>query len=295
MIYIPNYSFEYLVQNNNTGIEYEYAIYYKLLSTSDQISFRRNVIDKHIKQNEIINVIQKIDVSTLQHFLIKHFNGEPKKVYLTTQNDNVGPSDIVIYSNADYLGLSIKYQNTCIANISSRHFITEEARSSIKGEISQMCSRYIAEMQSSYGSADNWFRKRKKSRITDEVIDLLRDEVIANWRYMTNEHKNEITRMIFHADSPITFWQITLKKKARNIELDIDRSPFYPSDSIQVSLKKYKSSYVAFYANHKLIGKMQIKFNNGILENGTNNDHKWYLDGKFIKPGDPFGSWNFNL
>jgi len=295
MIYIPNYSFEYLINNNNTGIEYEYAIFYKLLSKSDQISFRRNVIEKHRKQNEIINVIQKINASTLNHFVHNHFKGEPEKVSLTTQNDNVGPSDIVLNSNNDWLGLSIKYQNTCIANISSRHFITDEVRSSMKDKISQICSRYIAEMQNSYGSADNWFRKRKKSRITDEAIDLLRDEVIANWRYMTSEHKHEITRMIFHADSPIRFWQITLKKKARNIELDIDRSPFYPSDSIQVSLKKYKSSYVAFYANQKLIGKMQIKFNNGILENGTNNDHKWHVDGKFIKQGDPFGSWNFNL
>lgn len=295
MIYIPNYSYEYLINNNNTGIEYEYAIFYKLLSTSDQISFRRNVIAKHRKHFEINQVIQKLDASTLKQFVYNHFNGEPDKVSLTTQNDNVGPSDIVIHSNHDWLGLSIKYQNTCIANISSRYFITDEVRSSMKDKIFQMCTRYIDEMRSTYGSADNWFRKRKKSRVTDEAIDLLRDEVIANWRYMTDDHKYEITRMLFHADSPIRFWQITLKKKIRNIELDIDRTPFLPSDSIQVSLKKHKSSYVAFYANQKLIGKMQIKFNNGILEKGTKNDHKWCVDGKFIKQGDPFGSWNFNL
>ena len=60
-------------------------------------------------------------------------------VYLATQDDNVGPSDIVLYENEDksgnVMGLSVKYNNGCNVNISSLNFLTQEDKEELKKRV----------------------------------------------------------------------------------------------------------------------------------------------------------------
>ena len=62
-----------------------------------------------------------------------------------------------------------------------------------------------------------------------------------------------------------------------------------------VTIKKYQSSFVALYSEDSLIGKIQVKFNNGIVERGTQNNYDHFIDGIYMKNGQPFSSWNFGL
>jgi hypothetical protein len=67
---------------------------------------------------------------------------------------------------------------------------------------------------------------------------------------------------------------------------------FIPED---VTLTKEATSFIGFRTNGILFAKMQVKFNNGILEKAKGNSFDFLNDGIRMKKGDPFGSWNFNI
>ena len=48
-----------------------------------------------------------------------------------------------------------------------------------------------------------------------------------------------------------------------------------------------QSSFVALYCEDTLIGKIQVKFNNGIVERGTQNNYDHCIDGIYMKNGQP--------
>ena len=82
-------------------------------------------------------------------------------------------------------------------------------------------------------------------------------------------------------------WKFTKKK------LKVLEKPNIDIDVCNIDIAKYKGSYIGFYNNDNLICKMQVKFNNGILER-ANPDTKDVIcvDGVYMKMGDAFGSWN---
>ena len=121
---------------------------------------------------------------------------------------------------------------------------------------------YIKEMSDKYGDINNWFRKRKPSSITDEYIDLIRDAVIENWSNITD--KPNLLSALFHSDSPIEFWVITYNKNG--YILKTEPATVEVSRAQDIIIRKYQTSYVAFYLNDRMIGRMQIKFNNGFIE-----------------------------
>ena len=92
-----------LAANINPGIEYEYAIYYTLLNHESQQYFRVHVLDNHPDKYNIDNIINNIDTYPLD-------KSNFKEVFIVTQNDNVGPSDIIVKDTNDVLiGFSVKY------------------------------------------------------------------------------------------------------------------------------------------------------------------------------------------
>ncbi len=126
--------------------------------------------------------------------------------------------------------------------------------------------------------------------VTDEYIDLIRDAVIENWCNV--EDKAKLLRLMFHKDSPIEFWVVTYRK--RGYKLQIEPPTVDASRADEVYLRKYEGSSIDFYLCEKLIGRMQVKFNNGFVEkcNKKIADVVWY--GEKITFGHPFSSWNFS-
>ena len=275
-----------LAANINPGIEYEYAIYYSLLDYDSQQYFRAHVLDNHPDKYNINNIINNIDTYPLD-------TSNFKRAFIVTQNDEVGPSDIVVKDTNDALiGFSIKYINDCNLNFTSKLFLGSDVLRSLEQEKTHACQAYIEEMQQKYGSANHWFRKRKRSIIVDNFIDSIREKTINAWNEKNQSEKNTILETLVHADSPINFWIIKVKK---DLTLDINMNPIQAWNANLVTIKKYQSSFVALYCKDTLIGKIQVKFNNGIVERGTQNNYDHCIDGIYMKNGQPFSSWNFGL
>lgn len=276
-----------LSSNSNKGIEYEYALFYNLLKGEEKELFLNEVILKHSKSEKINSLVSELEMTPLTE-RIEEFT----QAFITTQNDNVGPADLVVLLiSGEYLGVSVKYDNNVFANISGNLFLTESNKTQLKNALPIYVKEYVNEATEKFGEAPNWFRKSKKGIESTEVyIDFIRDYVISNWKTFPSETKNLILNKAFHNESPIDF--IVVNVNAKNKLIVKERVSF--SNNSNVSVSKHGESKVSFIADQKEIAQMQVKFNNGILERGNENSYDLAVDGIFMCYGNPITSWNIN-
>lgn len=285
-----------ITNNINTGVEYEIALFYKLLKNNvEEQSQVENAFLRRHDSSKIQSIISQTDISIIERVL-KRKGLILCDASFETQDDSVGPSDIImIVKNengiTEKIGLSVKYSNTCTLNVTGRNFITDEQISKLKAELPYYSKLYIEEMNSSYGDVDNWFRKRKPSKTTDAYIDLIRDAVIENWPHINN--KVALLSECFHSDSPITFWVVTYQKKG--FDLQTTPQTIEVRRANDVIVKKYQTSYVAFYLDGRMIAHMQVKFNNGFIEKCKKKKADIIEQGVRMSYGQPFSSWNFSV
>ncbi len=285
----------YLRKNNNTGIEFEYALFYLLNLEQYQTFFIKEVVNYHQFKDRILFIISSTDIKELIDNL-KTISWTSFKVMLATQVDDIGPADIILQdSKFQHLGLSVKYQNNCTLNVSSKYFLTEESIIELKNDLHNSCMKYISEMISNYGDTNNWFRKRKTSTETDKYIDKIRERVLSDWDKKTIDERKELLSKLVHAGSPISFWVVKFVNTKNGYYLDLNTNPIKHLDPNSVKLTKEGTSFIGFKLNEKLFAKMQVKFNNGILEKSKGIKFDFSLDGISMKIGDPFGSWNFSI
>ena len=279
--------------NNNVGIEYEFALYYLLLDDQFKNIFYNITIKKHQKEDKISHIIE-IQRENVYQQLSKPEYSLYKYVYLSTQDDTVGPADIVIYENenksGNVLGLSVKYNNSCNVNMSSSYFLTATDKDELKIFQKDWVHNHIDCLIRKKGHANNWFRQRKGGATTYSVscIDIIRNRVLHNWNngYI---NKQIIIDKLYHSDSPIDYevWKFTKKK------LKVLEKPNFDDNTSEIIIAKYKKSYIGLYINDNLICKIQVKFNNGILERSEQKSKNTIcVDDIYMKMGDAFGSWN---
>ena len=292
------------IRNNvNTGVEYEIALFYKLLTREEERRQVLEAIQGRSDASTVLSIYRRTDISGIK-FELSQRQLSLQDVSFETQNDEVGPSDVVMYvmdvnGITSQLGLSIKYSNTCTLNVSGMYFITKQQRQVLEKQLTRYTQLYLEEMNDSYGSVQNWFRKRKPSRTTDQYIDLIRDGVIDNW---INVHdKEKLFDYLFHADSPIEYWVYEYKTNNR-YKLNCAPMKVGHKDVPSIEIHKYQTSYVAFYLFGERIAHMQVKFNNGFLESVYNSkgvrkiaNSDFTYGGVEMVYGKPFGSWNFSI
>lgn len=294
---LHNTTLSEISSNINTGVEYEIALFYKLLKGKQaEQSQVMAAINSRNDAHKIIDIISQTDISVIEKELEKR-NLTLSDVSFETQNDNVGPADIVMVVKDNNgldsrIGLSVKYANTCTLNVTGRKFITDTQISELKGLLPAYTQRFIQEMTSKHGDVDNWFRQRKRhSETNDEYIDLIRDAVIANWENV--EDKTTLLSTLFHDDSPIEFWVVTYRK--RGFSLKTKPQTIDMSRADDVTIAKYQTSYVAFYLDGEMVGHMQVKFNNGFVEKCKKKNPDVTCQGVKMAYGKPFSSWNFSV
>jgi hypothetical protein len=193
--------------NINTGIEYEIALFRCLLKSSDEICQVDAAIKKRHDARKIETIINRTSISQIMGALASR-SLTMIDVSFETQNDEVGPSDVVMVVDSssgkrEKIGLSIKYSNTCTLNATGRKFLTEFQIRDLQKQLPKYIDDYISEMTELYGSVNNWFRRRKFSVITDRYIDLIRDEVIQNWPRKSEDDRISILREAYQETSPI--------------------------------------------------------------------------------------------
>ncbi len=285
------------IENNiNTGVEYEIALFAKLIEkNSTDYSKVINSIQKRHDSSKVLQIMKMTNIQMILNELTKR-NLTLKDATFETQNDVVGPADIVMIvedssKNENKIGLSVKYANTCTLNVTGKNFITESQIGSIRRQLPLYTKKYIEEMTCQYGAVNNWFRKRKPSKTTDAFIDLIRDAVIENWPNVKN--KEQLLSDLFHNDSPIPFWVVTYQPKGyilKTVPQTIDMSK-----ANEVTVRKNQTSYVAFFLDNRMVGHMQVKFNNGFVEKCKKKNPDIICEGVKMSYGQPFSSWNFSV
>lgn len=279
--------------NNNVGVEYEFALYYLLLDVKFRDIFKNITINNHAKKEKILQIIDAQKANIYQQISRPEYSIY-KYVYLATQDDTVGPSDIVLYENADktgsILGLSVKYNNSCNVNISSHYFLTAIDKEYLKNIQKEYTNRHIDYQLDNRGNVENWFRIRKYSTTpySTGIIDAIREHVIISWNNGDVDKQNIINKL-YQTDSPINYevWKFTKKK------LKVLEKPNIAINPNDIYIAKYRSSYIGFYHGDTLLCKMQVKFNNGILERATSDSKDAIcVNDVYMKMGDAFGSWN---
>ncbi len=285
------------ISNNiNTGVEYEIALFYKLLKNqpNEQTQVMRSINGRY-DVSKVKSIIAQTDISNIEHAL-QNMGLNLYDSSFETQNDEVGPADIIMYvenkqGQRKKIGLSVKYANTCTLNVTGRNFITDAQIAQLKKQLPHYTEMYINEMTESYGDVNNWFRKRKPSTTTDNYIDLIRDAVIENWNNVKN--KTTLLSALFHSDSPIEFWVITYGNRGYTLKTKPQTIDMSRADNVTVG--KYQTSYVAFYLDGIMVGHMQVKFNNGFVEKCKKKNPDVICQGVEMSYGQPFSSWNFSV
>ena len=297
-MFCPLNDFDTLKLNRNTGIEYEFGVGMALMIKSQYDDFLKYIVQDHPKKNKVIEVynITKNILSKELKYL-----GEKNNRYISfapTQNDSLGPSDILVCNNKEILfGISIKFANSNNWNPSAKNFLDSDIIKKLKLiYVKDYLPKYKNDMKSRFGecklirgSRNTWSRKR--SSVTDDFIDLIRDEFITSWENKDLSERKLILNKGFHVNSPLKYYVIEIGSK------DWKLSDPKPISEIQdIYLEKYKTSYVAFKVGNKILVKLQIKFNNGFIEKTeSSQNNKFKIDDIYFKNGDPFGSWNFNI
>lgn len=314
--------------SNLKCVEYEIGMFLCLLTKPEEI---KAVIDAASARDDyekilgIANTTHKESILNILSYAGLSFDD----VSFESQNDEVGPADIIIYGKNRHdeekkIGLSIKYNNDVICNYTGRDILTEEQISDLKERLPEFANRYIEEMVVRYGSFQEWYRIRFNtnnkisSNVTNEYIDLVRDAVIERWDTMNQEEKDKFLYKVYRTDSPIDYWIYNFQKKGKFI---ICTNPPYirKSSYSKVTIEKIAGQYIGFKLDGKLIGKTQVKFNNGIFERYTSRPYKEaieagnhelanqifnryveqgkgiMIEGKPLKYGIPFSSWNFEI
>lgn len=279
--------------NSNPGVEYEIALFYVLLKDVEEKRMISDAFRCRTDADIINNIIARTDIGPIVDAL-KLQGLTYVDCSFETQNDDVGPADIVLHlSNDKKLGISVKYSNTCTLNLTGINFISPEQKTQLELKQIEYTKKYICEMCKQFGPAYNWFRKRKFSKSTEDFIDLIREAVIENWNNIPRTKKEKLLQSLYHADSPIDYWVVEYTKRTMILNSNPIKIP--TNKACSVKLRKYKTSFIAFYLDEVRIGHMQVKFNNGILECCKKATPDLIVDGIDMVYGKPFSSWNFNI
>ena len=286
--------------NTNPGVEYEIALFYKLLSQgSDDASSVMSAILSRSDAQKIIDIIKITDENIILNQL-QEKGYDLMDVSFETQNDNIGPADLMmivkgVNVSLYKIGLSVKFNNKNTLNPTARKFITDKQIDELNILFKEVyIPAFIEEMKEKYGNVSNW--KRKRSETANIFYDLVRDAVIENWPNISN--KTTLFAALFHADSPIPFWVINYTKNG--LYLETEPETVDESRVNDIIVEKYKDAFIAFKLDNKIIGKVQVKCNNGFIEDQFNHAGKakrknpdFKIDGQPKIMGDPFGSWDF--
>ncbi len=309
-------------------VEYEIGLFLCLLTNPDEIEAVINAASTREDYKKILGIANNANKEAILNIL-SYAGMSLQDVSFESQNDEVGPADVVVYASNRHgedkkIGLSVKYDNDVICNYTGRDILTEEQISNLQEQLPAFANRYLNEMTERFGSFEEWYRIRFEtnqkiaSDVTNEYIDLVRDAVVDRWAIMSQEEKDEFLYKVYRTDSPLDYWIYSFQKKGKFI---LCTNPPYIRRSAypRVTIKKIAGQYLGFFLDGQFLGKTQVKFNNGIFERYTSKPYKdaieagnnelansifaryaaqgkgIMVEGKPLKYGVPFTSWNFEI
>ena len=296
-----------LIANNNPGIEYEIAVAFHLMGEKqkEEEGFYSNVVMEHPRSTRIKDSIENLKTHSEEGdwpvIFLESRNEESYYVSLAyTQDDNLGPADVMICCCDEIqFGVSVKFRNRNNWNPSALNFINENDKEELIQLYEQKyLSDYLSYMEKTYGRCEyidfsnnytNWYRKR--SKITDLYIDIIRDRVIKRWNEKNEKEREKIFKAAYHDNSTIDYFDLILQENQPPL---ISSPQPIPTNISDIQIEKHKTSAVRFYLNGKLTDNLQVKANNGFIERHGNRNSFYVNDIKWGH-GDFFGSWDWTF
>lgn len=289
------------MNNRNPGREHELAIRLALALT---YGLKNDATISFVKAHPRADFINELALqirSSLNDLIILPTGGCALDIRDATQDDSIGPSDLVIQYSVEKdnyeLGISAKFETDVSHNPSGRKFLSADQVEKLKNTLRKITiPEYIFEMTCKYGERipssdgrDNWYRK--PSEVTSDFIYKIGQIVADRWNNSLDlDKKRIIANDLSHTKASIPYIVIRIDGppyKVRIVDEDRPKISFLDVDNVEC-VPKEKSQYVYFFnctLRNAPIARMQVKFNNGILR---------VKGGKTII-GDPFGSWNFEF
>ena len=250
-MFCPLNDFDSLKLNHNTGIEYEFGVGMALMLKSQYNDFLKNIVQDHPKKNKVMetyNITKDIlskKLTNLEAMNNRYISFAP------TQNDRLGPSDILVCNNKEILfGISIKYTNSNNWNPSAKNFLDSEIIKKLKLiYIKDYRPRYIQDMRSRFGQCklikgtrNTWSRKR--SSVTDDFIDLIRDELITSWENKDLSERKLILNKGFSQILSASIFSTIGKSNFKGWTLLLSLNLF---DKVELSQSKKMTERVKFF------------------------------------------------
>ncbi len=301
---------EYTRMNTNTGIEYELGVALALIQggeisgthTEDTIY----VIKSHAKRTVIYSIAEKLCSQQLFQY-VQYAMGIQSitDIQLISQDDST-PGDILCHTLDRYpgeLALSIKYNTHVSRNPTGRLFLSRSSICQAEHLLRQkIIPAYINEMTHEYGAPSHWFRKRRQSEVVNSYIHTIVAQVVQDWNTLLPYWKAYIMRRCLQYEATTPYLILFLNKNVSHFQIQdaapseswlMDVSRLYASSS-----SHSKQDVLFIHEIGGTVAKMQVKFNNGILEQSKSQRDKERIqldEGVYAKPGNAISSWNFEL
>ncbi|MBI4614406.1 MAG: hypothetical protein HY720_12405 [Planctomycetes bacterium] len=218
--------------------------------------------------------------------------------------DDETPGDILIYTGAgrhDRCGVSVKYETWVCRNPSGSYFLSRDYMTSMERRLGKtVIEQYMADMRTRFGPPANWFHKKCRSQVTSDFIRAIRDEVCRRWRDASPAEKQHMVEHCLPFRSSVRYVVIRLNKNFREWRIrPLGREHLLLDLAhVRIEPRPRTSQYVQLVhdSDSRPIAKMQVKFNNSILDEHKGKNPPFTLeDGTACRPGKPFTSRNFEL
>lgn len=291
-----------------TGMDYEAMYYYNFVRYMNHVdSYKvyncirtgRDDYEKILSLSEkyydkLYVVFQEFDKRGWTVLSIKKVN----------KDMNLNPID-VLFNMCDSQGvefehgLSLKFDSDITFNPQGRYFLSEEQVNALRNHLyDTVIPEYVQEMTDTYHNISNWYRQRLRSESTTKYLNLVREEVIRNWKNVPN--KRDLFEKLYHMNCPVSYWVVSINDKKWSVHVNTNPRTIDLEHVDEVEVSRKGNQSVCFILNGKVINTLDVKFFDGILEDfrtkkGEPKKSKpdMVIDGVEVKYGNPFG-WHFH-
>lgn len=294
--------------NRNTGMKYELAVAAHLARHWGVAGPRASSLEEELRADprrpEVERLVDHLGTTPLAGELLRRLElGTVSDIELISQDDDT-PGDLLFHSGRKRSlesSISVKYLTRVSRNPTGRLFVSEAFIEAKERElVERAVPEYVAEMTGGYGAPARWFRKRRTSRVASEFVAGVVREVARAWEAAPAYRRRHVVQECLQYGSKIAYLTVLLTREGRSYRILEGAREHHLLDVERVAIETPAgaSQYVRFvHAREGALARMQVKFNNGILEphRGDRPAPIVLADGTPCRPGRAFSSWNFQV
>jgi hypothetical protein len=281
----PENDYEALRDQGNTGIAAEFGIAASLMAPEQRRVFEVETISHHSQTRRIQQIYRQLDATPINNLCLPGIGATEAEryIYLAPQDDDLGPSDLVVYGlhHSARVGISIKVDNQNIKNVGFAALgLPQDLQEDNKSQIrATMMPAWVEEKVDTVGNLEiiparkqpgfscNW---DGPSAVKLDFIARTRDQVVDIFNAKTLNERKRSVRSLFHLDNnPIEeFFLVEINKIPTRVKKIIRENSraFHCGDPY---MRPRANCYAEIFDNSGIDPmklRIQIKFNSRFFE-----------------------------